>query len=85
MHSPASAASTKSLLSFSCEDPDLLLSKGLDVMDIRQGWIWFLDSLRSRITSMYLHLPFYTVHGVLKARILEWFVIHSLLQWTMFC
>ena len=28
-------------------------------------------------------LPFNTIHGVLKARILV--VCHSLLQWTMFC
>ena len=84
-HSPASAASASFLLSFRCENLDLLLSKGLDVMDVRQGWIWFLDSLRSRVTSIYLHLPFYTVHGVLKARILKWFAIHSLPQWTTFC
>ena len=29
-------------------------------------------------------LPFHTVHGILKARILKW-VCHSLLQWTTFC
>ena len=31
-----------------------------------------------------IFLPFLTVHGVLKARILKW-VCHSLLQWTTFC
>ena len=31
-----------------------------------------------------LFLPFHTVHGVLKARILKCFC-HSLLQWTTFC
>ena len=54
-------------------------------MDIRQGWIWCLGSFRSRITSVYLHLPFYTVRGVLKARILKGFAMLSLLQWTTSC
>ena len=40
--------------------------------------------LRELIFQCPIILPFHTLHGVLKARMLKWF-FHFLLQWTTFC
>ena len=46
---------------------------------------WIPADLGGRVIFWcHIFLPFHTFHGVLMARILEWFC-HSLLQWTMVC